>query len=42
MTRRLLLTFLASTSLVLLGFFIPLWVTIGNLVEAQAQGAAVR
>ena len=42
MTRRLLLTFLASTSLVLLGFFIPLWVTIGNLVESQAQGAAVR
>lgn len=37
-----MLTFLASTSLVLLGFLIPLWVTIGNLVEAQAQGAAVR
>ncbi len=42
MTRRLFLTLLASTSLVLLGFLIPLWVTIGNLVNAQAQGAAVR
>ena len=41
MTRRLLLTFVASTTLVMLGFLVPLWITVGNLVEAQAQREAV-
>jgi len=40
--RRLMLTFLAATSLVMLGFLVPLWIMIGNLVDAQAQQAAVR
>ena len=42
MARRLFLTFLASTSLLLLGFMVPLWITISNLVTAQAQSDAVR
>ena len=41
MTRRILATLLAATSLVLLGFLVPLWVTVGNLVEAQVQREAV-
>ncbi len=41
MTRRILLTFLASTTLVMLGFLVPLLITVGNLVEAQAQREAV-
>lgn len=41
MRRRILLTLLASTSVVLVAFLVPLWVMIGDLAADRAQRQAV-